>query len=46
MKKDKYLYEKNMGRSYFQKDWDDKKRGKMDQRKKRFVIPIFPPVCD
>jgi len=36
MRKDKYLYVKNKGRLAFQKAWDDKKRGKMDQRKKGF----------
>jgi len=32
----KYLYEQNRGRKNFQKAWDDKKKGKMDQRKKGF----------
>jgi hypothetical protein len=34
IRKDNYLYEWNKGRPTFQRTWDDKKRGKMDQRKK------------
>jgi hypothetical protein len=40
IRKDKYLYEKNKGRPTFQKSWDEKKKGKMDQRKKGFK-PTF-----
>jgi hypothetical protein len=39
--KDKYLYEKRKSRLVFQKDWDDKKRGEMHQRKKGFKSPFF-----
>jgi hypothetical protein len=35
------LYEKNRGRPAFQKAWDDKKKGKMDQRKKGFKFPFI-----
>jgi hypothetical protein len=38
MREDKYLNEKNKGIPTFQKYWDDKKRGKMDQRNKGFKI--------
>jgi hypothetical protein len=41
IRKDKYLYEQNKGRPTFQKAWDDKKRGKMDQRKKGFKPPFI-----
>jgi hypothetical protein len=34
------LYELNKGRLDFQKSYDDKKKGKMDQRNKRFK-PLF-----
>jgi hypothetical protein len=37
----KYLYEQNKGNPTFQKAWDEKKRGKMDQRKKGFKPPFF-----
>jgi hypothetical protein len=40
MRKANYLYEKNIGRLAFQKAWDDKKRRKMDQRKKGFKLPF------
>jgi hypothetical protein len=41
IRKDKYLYEQNKGRPSFQKAWDDKKKGKMDQRKKGFKPPFI-----
>jgi hypothetical protein len=41
IRKDKYLYEKNRGRPTFQKAWDDKKKGNMDQRKKGFKPPFI-----
>jgi hypothetical protein len=41
IKKAKCLYEKNKGRPHFQKDWNDKKKRKMDQRKKGFKTTFF-----
>jgi hypothetical protein len=41
IRKDNHLYEKNKVRPYFQKDWDDKKKRKMDQRKKGYKPPFF-----
>ena len=41
MRKAKYLYEQNNGRSYFPKSWRDKKKEKQDQRKKGFKPPFF-----
>jgi hypothetical protein len=37
----KCLYEKHKGRPIFQKAWEDKKKGKMDQRKKGNKTPLF-----
>jgi hypothetical protein len=41
MRKSKYLYEQSKARPTFQKSWDDKKKGKMDQRRKGFKPPFF-----
>jgi hypothetical protein len=41
IRKEKYLYEQNRGRPTFQKAWDDKKKGKMEQRKKGFKPPFY-----
>jgi hypothetical protein len=35
------LYEKSKGRPVFQKAWNDKLKGKKDQRKKGFKPPFF-----
>jgi hypothetical protein len=35
IRKEKYLYDQNKGREVFQKSWKDKKKEKLDQRKKR-----------
>jgi hypothetical protein len=35
------LYKKNRGRPNFKKAYDDKKKGKMDQRKKGFKTPFI-----
>jgi hypothetical protein len=40
MTKAKYLYEQNKGRTTFQKAWDEKNKGNMDQRK-GFKPPFF-----
>jgi hypothetical protein len=41
IRKAKYLCENNKGRLAFQKAWDDRKRGKMDHRKKGFNPPFI-----
>jgi hypothetical protein len=41
IRKTKHLYEKNRGRSFFQKAWYDKKKGNMEQRKKGFKTPFY-----
>jgi hypothetical protein len=41
IRKEKYLYENNGGSPTFQKSWDDKKKGNMDQRKKGFKTPFI-----
>jgi hypothetical protein len=35
------IYEQSKGRSVFQKAWNDKMKGKKDQRKKGFKQPFF-----
>jgi hypothetical protein len=37
----RHLYEKREGRSVFKKSWNDKMKGKKDQRKKGFKPPFF-----
>jgi hypothetical protein len=37
----RHLYEKRKGRPIFQKSWNDKMKGKKDQRKKGFKPPLF-----
>jgi hypothetical protein len=39
--KAKHLYEQSIGRPTFQKAWDGKKKGNMDQRKKGFKLPFI-----
>jgi hypothetical protein len=39
--KAKYIYKQSLRIPSFQKDWDDKKRGNMDYRKKGFKPPFF-----
>jgi hypothetical protein len=39
IRRSRNLYEKRKGRSVFQKAWNDKLRGKNDQRKKGFKTP-------
>jgi hypothetical protein len=39
-KRAKFLYDQHRGRPNFQKDWEDKKKGNMEQRKKG-KIPRF-----
>jgi hypothetical protein len=41
IRKEKYLYEHNRGRPYFQRAWDDKKKQKMEQIKKFFKLPFY-----
>jgi len=41
IRKEKYNYEHNKGRLDFQKAWDDKKKGKVDQRNKGYKPPFF-----
>jgi hypothetical protein len=40
----KYLYDQNKGREIFQKSWKDKKKEKLDQRKKGFKPPFFKKI--
>jgi hypothetical protein len=37
----KFLYDYHIGRPNFQKDWEDKKKGKMKQNKKGNNPPLF-----
>jgi hypothetical protein len=37
----KYFYDHNRGNQSFQKAWDDKKKGRMDQRKKGLKPPFM-----
>jgi hypothetical protein len=39
--KAKYIYKQSLRIPSFQKDWDHKKRGNMDYRKKGFKPPFF-----
>jgi hypothetical protein len=41
MRKDKYFYKQNKETPTFQKDKDDKNKGKLDQRKKGFKLPFI-----
>jgi hypothetical protein len=41
IRRERHLYEKIKGRSVFQKAWNDKLKGKNDQRKKHFKPPFF-----
>jgi hypothetical protein len=41
IKKENLLYEKRRGRLVFQRTWNDKMKGKEDQRKKGFKPPFF-----
>jgi hypothetical protein len=41
IRRERHLYEKSIGRPVFQKDWNDKVKGKNDQRKKGFKPPFF-----
>jgi hypothetical protein len=45
IRKAKYMYQQNRGRPTFQKAWYDKKKGKMDQRKKGFKPPFIGISC-
>jgi hypothetical protein len=40
IRREKHLYEQNRGRPIFQNTWNDKMKGKRDQRKKCFN-PLF-----
>jgi hypothetical protein len=39
--RDKYLYDQKKSRPTFQKDWEDKRKFKMDQRKKGSKPPFL-----
>jgi hypothetical protein len=41
IRREKHIYEHRRGRSIFQKYWNDKMKGKRDQRKKGFKTPFF-----
>jgi hypothetical protein len=41
IRRDKCLYDQHRGRPTFQKAWEDKKKGKMEQRKKGTKPPFF-----
>jgi predicted AlkP superfamily phosphohydrolase/phosphomutase len=41
IRRENHLYEHRRGRSVFQKTWNDKMKGKRDQRKKGFNPPFF-----
>jgi hypothetical protein len=41
IRREKHLYEQSRGRPVFQKSWNDKMKGKKDQRKKGFKPPFF-----
>jgi hypothetical protein len=41
IRRDKFLYDQHRGRPTFQKAWEDKKKSKMDQRKKGTKPPFF-----
>ena len=40
-RREKHLYEKRRGRSFFQKYWNEKMKGKKEQRHKGFKPPFF-----
>jgi hypothetical protein len=52
IRRDKCLYDHHRGRQTFQKVWEDKKKGKMEQRKKGTKTPLFKnnyhgqPTCN
>jgi hypothetical protein len=41
IRREKYLYEQSRGRSFFQKDWNDKMKFKKEQRQKGFKTSFF-----
>ena len=41
IRRERHLYEKSKGRPIFQKSWNEKMKGKKDQRKKGFNPPFF-----
>jgi hypothetical protein len=41
IRRDKFLYDQHKGRPTFQRVWEDKKKSKMDQRKKGIKPPFF-----
>jgi hypothetical protein len=41
IQKEKHLYEQSRGRPVFQKKWNDKMKGKKDQRNKCLKPPFF-----
>jgi hypothetical protein len=41
IRRDKFLYDHHTGRPTFQKDWEDNKKGKMEQRNKENKPPFF-----
>ena len=41
IRREKHLYEKRRGRSFFQKYWNEKMKGKKEQRHKGFKPPFF-----
>jgi hypothetical protein len=41
IRREKHIYEQSRGRPTFQKAWDDKNKGNMDQRKKSFNPPFL-----
>jgi hypothetical protein len=41
VRREKHIYEKSRGRSIFQKSWNEKMKGKKDQRQKGFKPPFF-----
>jgi hypothetical protein len=44
IRREKHLYEQSRGRIIFQKSWNDKMKGKKDQRKKYFNPPLFNKI--
>jgi len=40
----KHIYEQSRGRLVFQRAWNDKIKGKQDQRKKGFKIPFLKNI--
>jgi hypothetical protein len=41
IRRENHLYEQSKGRTGFQKSWNDKMKGKKNQRKKGFKLPFF-----